>query len=132
MNGLHNFSLNHRECKQSGSEPKLNLNNFPKKPVPCHPNLFHSKAEPKLNLCSIAFRRGKGGIKLTGEFRKSLQSSMDCKPKQPNFMEKTQRFGSIGWGVQRDNSFCKHSHNKSESLVNNSNVPAPLLLGQSY
>ena len=61
----------------------------------------------------LEFNRGKGGIRLSGEFKRSLQTSMDMKARLPSFMDRSKRFGSIGWGVKRDESLPKQFHNKS-------------------
>lgn len=50
---------------------------------------------------NLAFNRGKGGLTLNGEFRKTLNCSFDIgKAKAPSFFDTKKRIGSIGWGVQ--------------------------------
>ena len=46
-----------------------------------------------------------------------LQSSMEDLPKLPSFMERSRRFGSIGWGVSRDSSLNQPNHNQSAELT---------------
>ena len=68
----------------------------------------------------IAYNRGKGGIQLNGEFRNLIQSSLNDLPKLPSFMERSRKFGSIGWGVTRDNSQNKILQNQSVDSTQNS------------
>ena len=57
---------------------------------------------------------------------------MEMKAKLPSFMDRTKRFGSIGWGVKRDELLSKPFHNKSVEWTENSTTNSSLALNTSF
>lgn len=53
---------------------------------------------------------------------------MEMKAKLPTFMDRAKRFGSIGWGINRDDPFSKPFHNKSVEWKESSTVNSSLVL----
>jgi hypothetical protein len=73
--------------------------------------------------------RGQGGLKTSGEFRHTVRCSLDPKPKNPSFMDKNPRFGSIGWGIQREVAPLTNKHNHSINYTETArNLPDSSLL----
>lgn len=79
------------------------------------------------------YNRGKGGLSMSGEFRRATSTSLERSSPQPSFYQSKHRFGSIGWGVGANSSTEKY-HNKSMSIPNPAENKANIdsLLHSSY
>jgi hypothetical protein len=66
----------------------------------------------KLIHLKIAFNRGQGGVRLSGEFKRTISTSYDRHSVQPSFYQSNHHVGSIGWGL-RSNISTERSHTKS-------------------